>query len=410
MKSASLRKRLDALPPLGLKDRFEQATTCKLCGHLCTPFDVVDFNKFCSATNFYAFGMSGIPVAYHRCPWCRLLFTRFFDDWSHEDFSRYVYNDDYIRVDGAYAAERPNKDAGVVASLLEGLPKDLRILDYGSGSGTFARALQGKGYTRVTSYDPFAQPEPPEGDFDLVTLFEVIEHVPDTEAVLRDVRRLLRPGAAILFSSGFQPRDITTLRGNWWYVAPRNAHCSIFSVEAMALLAERLGLALRGEAGLCALQSWPPSDITTHVTRGMPAPIFVRHLSPPPPEEGDGSASTPRRWYRVEETPAGAFRWTASPTMVWPLAALPQAPARLRLLLPTLNERSPGYAKTCSLNVAGRQLATTVTDGALQADCPVGAAPSEVLLDGPEFPPKPADDKSRTIGLAVMMPLRGKTR
>ena len=403
MKSAALRKRLAALPALLPQARFDQAVPCKLCGHVCPPFDVVDFNKFCSGGNFYGFGMSGIPVTYHRCPWCRFVFTRFFDDWSPEDFRRFIYNDDYIRVDGAYAAERPRKDADTVARLLEGLPKDVRILDYGSGSGLFGRALAERGYDNVTSYDPFAQPAPPAGDFDLVTLFEVIEHVPDSAAVLADVRRLMRPGAAILFSSGFQPPEITTLRGNWWYVAPRNGHCSIFSTDAMAMLAERLGLALRGEAGLCALQSWPPSDVTRHVTRAMAPPLFMRHLAPPGAAEGDGSAVKPRQWFRVEDSPAGARRWTASARMSWRFAAVPQTPARLRVLLPVVHECAPGYAKSCSLSLGGRQLATTHLDGTMQAECPAGAAPLEVVLDGPAFP-EPRGQDRRSIGLAVMMP------
>ena len=404
MKSPAKRKRLAELPPLLPLNRFGQATPCKLCGHVCPPFDVVDFNKFCSSTNAYAFGLSGITVTYYRCPWCRLLFTRFFDDWSHSDFQRFIYNEDYIRVDGAYATDRPAKDSAAVAALLDGLAKDMRILDYGSGNGTFARGLQARGYTDVTSYDPFSQPEPPDGQFDLITLFEVIEHVPDSEAVLRAVGKLLRPGAAILFSSGFQPKDIATIRCNWWYVGPRNGHCSIFATETMAMLAESLGLALRGETGLCALQSWPPSEITSHVTRQMPAPLFVRHLTPPGPETGDGSAVKPRAWYRVEETPAGAFRWTASPEMAWTLPPPPQAPARLRLLLPTLNECRPGYARACTLHVAGRSFDTTLVDGALQADVQAGYAPQTVTLRGPAFPEPPAGEKRRTIGLAVLMP------
>ncbi len=402
MISADLRERLSALPALRPQGAFDQATPCKLCSHICPPFDVVDFNKFCSGTNFYGFGTAGIPVTYYRCPWCRFLFTRFFDDWSPEDFRRFVYNDDYVRVDGAYVSARPKKDAEAVAALLDGLPKNLRILDYGSGSGIFGRELGARGYSDVTSYDPFAQPEPPSGDFDLVTLFEVIEHVPDSQAVLRDVQRMLRPGAAILFSSGFQPPHITTLRGNWWYVGPRNGHCSIFSIDAMAMVVERLGLSLRGESGLCALQSWPPSDITAHVTRAMPDALFVRHLTATAADEGDAHAREPRRFYGLESSAAGAFRWTASPRVSWDFDPLPQAPARLHALLPFVNESAAGYAKACSLRVAGAMPGTSIVEGSLQVECPVAAAPFQVVLEGPAFPaPRGAD--TRTIGLAVMV-------
>ena len=403
MNSPDQSSRLADLPPLRPQHRFGQATPCKLCAHICPPYDVVDFNKFCSADNPYSFGLSGIPVTYYRCPWCRLLFTRFFDDWSHADFQRFIYNDDYIRVDGAYAVHRPAKDAVHVAALLDGLPKNLRILDYGSGTGTFARGLQDKGYTDVISYDPFSQPEPPSGQFDLITLFEVIEHVPDSAAVLHDVASLLRPGAAILLSTGFQPKDIGTLRCNWWYVGPRNGHCSIFAAETMAILAEREGLALRGEGGLCALQSWPPSDATRHVTRNMGAPLFVRHLAPPGPDAGDGSASVPRAWYGIERAPAGAFRWTAKPDIGWTLPAPPQTPARIRLLLPTISECQPDYTRSCTLHAGGLACATLLMDTTLQADCQAGNAPFDVVLQGPAFPQRAPGDKRRATGLGVLM-------
>jgi 2-polyprenyl-6-hydroxyphenyl methylase/3-demethylubiquinone-9 3-methyltransferase len=404
MKSPTLRRKLAALSGLAPKHRFDQATSCKLCGHAAPPFDVVDFWKFCSQNNFYGFGLSGIPVAYHRCPWCRFLFTRFFDDWSQQDFQRFIYNDDYVRVDGAYAGVRPAKDAESVARLLEGLPTDIRILDYGSGSGLFEAALRKRGYTDVTSYDPFVSAAPPEGTFDLITLFEVIEHVPDPEAALRSVITWAGPGAAILFSSGFQPREITTLRGNWWYVGPRNGHCSVFAAETMAILAERLGWSLRGQAGLCALQSWPPSTVTRHVTRAMPPPLFVRHLAAPGEEAGDGTATVPRAWYRVETGLAGSFRWTARPHTEWELDAIPQTPALVRLMLPYLIETAPGYAESCTLYLEGEALKTSIIEGVLVGEATVRIEhPLAASLRGPDFPPKP-DPKQRKIGLAI--PLR----
>ena len=45
-----------------------------------------------------------------------------------------------------------------------------------------------------------------------------------TGACLADMASFLAPGGAIVFSQPLQPADIETIRGAWWYVAPRNGH------------------------------------------------------------------------------------------------------------------------------------------------------------------------------------------
>jgi len=393
-----LKRSLTALPPLAPSNRIAQSLPCKLCTQPAPPFDVVDFWKFCAPNGGYNFGLSGIPVTYHRCTRCSFIFTPFFDDWTHQDFARFVYNDDYIKVDGAYDGVRPAKDAEAVSRLLDGLPKDVRILDYGSGSGLFGTALQKSDYTEVTSYDPFSNPVAPDGQFDLITLFEVIEHAPQPQDVLRDVARFAKPGAAILFSSGFQPANIATVKASWWYISPRNGHCSIFSTDSMALLAEPLGFGLRGETGLCALASWPPSSISAHVTRALPVPLFVRHLHAPTAVSAD-----PGRipgWFAVEKSPTGPFRWSAEPSLAWDLPAPPSLPCRLRLVLPFMMESQAGYAAQCALSVNGTQIPTTQQERTLVAELRLDRAPAlRVTLSGPPLaPPTPG---KRSLGLAV---------
>ena len=55
----------------------------------------------------------------------------------------------------------------------------------------FADVLCGSGYEL-----PFAA-----GSFDLVCLFDTLEHIPDDELALREVRRVLKPGAAVFVSA-----------------------------------------------------------------------------------------------------------------------------------------------------------------------------------------------------------------
>src|SRR5689334_4039538 len=93
---------------------LSQGQPCKICGGFSPPFDSLDFLKFCSPTNPFAFGFAGIPVEYRRCRDCGFIFTDFFDDWSPEEFATYVYNSDYPRIDSEYAEIRPANIAEIM--------------------------------------------------------------------------------------------------------------------------------------------------------------------------------------------------------------------------------------------------------------------------------------------------------
>jgi 2-polyprenyl-6-hydroxyphenyl methylase/3-demethylubiquinone-9 3-methyltransferase len=116
------------------------------------------------------------------------------------------------------------------------------VLDYGGGSGLLAAKLRDQGFDAAT-YDPFSDHNQlPDGKFDLITCFEVMEHVPFPKETVAAICGLLKEGGAILFSTLVQPAEFAQIGLNWWYAGPRNGHVSLYSSAALGLLFQEHGL------------------------------------------------------------------------------------------------------------------------------------------------------------------------
>src|SRR5262245_45143649 len=93
------------------------------------------------------------------------------------------------------------------------VPKEVRILDYGCGSGRYVYDLLDAGYSHTTGYDvvdylalrdaadrtrfyiePDSHVPVPDATFDFVFSNQVLEHVLDQPTVFREIVRILKPG------------------------------------------------------------------------------------------------------------------------------------------------------------------------------------------------------------------------
>lgn len=176
-----------------------------------------------------------------------------------------------------HAVRTAQPQAGDDASVQDGLPKlyydvvqqatPLRqgtLLDIGCGSGDFLVAMHKLGW-QVRGYEPDPQAAQqanlrlptqasatvvtqadlehafPDNCFDLITLWHVIEHVPNPVQTLATVRRMLKPGGTCIVQT---PR-LDSLEGRTFgpyfcgLDAPR--HLCIFTHKTLALAFEKAG-------------------------------------------------------------------------------------------------------------------------------------------------------------------------
>ncbi len=416
-----IRAALAAMTPLDRGRVHAGTTPCKVCGGRTLGFDLVDANKCCSATNGFEFGLSGVGVLYLRCEVCDFVFTADFDDWTEADFATHIYNHDYDTVDPDYRQARAARLVTRFIRLLDG-HRQMRVLDYGSGAGVFVGGMRAAGFANVAGYDPFSNPARPAGMFDVITCVEVLEHSPDPVRTLRDIAALLAPAGVVQLQTGIQPPHIQSLRGRWWYIAPRNGHISIFSQHAMMRAARRAGLHLRlGTTG----------ELLLHHAGASPDPALLRALgngaahdyafvtltapgqdAPPQdtPSQHAPAPDAPRcvtadAWQGIERFRDGsAFRWTRADTIAWELAAA--APVRLDIVLDVRMAVTSDFVDGVRLAVNGGQVPLGHQAGRLAASTVVhgGTGPVRLTLRTPA-PVSPAalgrNTDTRTLGLAV---------
>lgn len=133
----------------------------------------------------------------------------------------------------AHLKEHPELVEADLKLIARHLPRGSRLLDIGAGRGSFVAAARRAGYQalgldlqaeapvvwRAAAIEgvlgdgakaPFAS-----GSFDLVRLKEVIEHVQDPLALVRESKRLLKPGGIVI---AHVPTPFSQLYpvGNFW--------------------------------------------------------------------------------------------------------------------------------------------------------------------------------------------------
>lgn len=217
---------------------------CPVCGAHCGLLGVVDFNKSCEEQRGLVLPRANIPVRYVVCSGCGFCFAPDICAWPPEEFERKIYNDSYAQIDPDYVDARPRNNVSVMKAIFRSPGQSVRHLDYGGGNGMLSRLLREAGWNSV-SYDPLSDRNTDPaglGRFDLISAFEVFEHVPDVQGLMRDLRALLVEDGMVVFSTMTSDGEIHPQRPlTWWYASPRNGHISLFSSASLDILGQQSG-------------------------------------------------------------------------------------------------------------------------------------------------------------------------
>ena len=219
---------------------------CPVCGAATALLDVVDLNKSCEEERGKYLPIAGVPIYYSLCDDCGFCFAPEMHRWSIEDYSARIYNDDYKLVDPDYLGARPHTYAQMLTSMFANQVLEIRHLDYGGGNGDLSSELFATGWNS-TSYDPFVDGPIRDdlGKFNLITSFEVFEHVPDVNHLIKTLSSLVEEDGIVIFSTFVSDGKIArNQRLGWWYASPHNGHVSIFSSRSLGILGKREGFAL----------------------------------------------------------------------------------------------------------------------------------------------------------------------
>jgi 2-polyprenyl-3-methyl-5-hydroxy-6-metoxy-1,4-benzoquinol methylase len=203
------------------------------------------------------------PAVYYGCPVCETLFQHPMPtidqmrEYVEAEYSRGVYNS-YVAASNLKALTFETRARRIAARANGG-----RLLDVGASAGFFVEQALEAGFDAygvelsteaVASASPRVSDRLRVGDvnalalegtapFDVITAFDVIEHVFDPVAFLTDLRRVARPNALIVISTpdaGHVLRFV--LRARWPMFQPMQ-HTVLFSRRGLRLALSSAGYA-----------------------------------------------------------------------------------------------------------------------------------------------------------------------
>ncbi|MFT5287194.1 MAG: 2-polyprenyl-3-methyl-5-hydroxy-6-metoxy-1,4-benzoquinol methylase [Planctomycetota bacterium] len=191
---------------------------------------------------------------------------------TNSDLIEHVYNEGYWSSDAAktrgYTDYRSDAELYLrtyrkrLAIVKRHFKKPGRVLDVGCAAGYFLKVMQDEGWD-VTGLEPSGPIRKQAGDrigmsnviagllgevdlepgsYDLITLWDVLEHIPDPVAALALARELLAPGGKLLIETQNVDSRAAAVLGPKWQHYKHTEHIYHFNPDTLGDILKRAGL------------------------------------------------------------------------------------------------------------------------------------------------------------------------
>jgi len=203
---------------------------CKICGSISHDFaDGKIVNKY--------------TIKYYQCDHCGFTQTEE-PYWLDESYAQ-VINDSDVGI-----IRRNIVNSAICKAVISAFfNPEARFVDYGGGYGMFVRIMRDYGFDfyRVDKYcqnifaKGFDLKEPVGEPLELLTAFEVFEHLPNP---CDNLDELLKISFNILFTTELVPASNPKPEEWWYYGLEHGQHISFYTLKSLKYLADSKGLNL----------------------------------------------------------------------------------------------------------------------------------------------------------------------
>lgn len=241
--------------------RFEDLP-CNLCG--ANDYDVVYHatppeKRHVTSDNYSAASYHILEDQVVKCKKCGFMYI------NPRPKSEMIVEGYSAAVDEAYVSQSEGRIATFKGSLkkIEKIyPQKGRILDVGCAAGFFLKAAKDEGWDTY-GVEPsrwladwgnknfglniragtLEGAKFPDKYFDVVTLWDVLEHVPDAAGTLKEINRILKPGGIVVVNYPNMGSNLAKVFGRkWWFLL--SVHLYYFTPKTIKAMLEKEGFEL----------------------------------------------------------------------------------------------------------------------------------------------------------------------
>ena len=187
----------------------------------------------------------------------KIVLLKYHSNYYQCENCGFVQTDEPIWLQEAYGSAITSLDIGIlnrneflkkeVSTIIDCcFPEAEIFLDFAGGYGLFVRSMRDKGFNfyRADRYCEnifsvnFDIEDISQKTFDLVTAFEVFEHL---ENPLEEIENILKFSDHLIFSTDLVPENTAAIE-NWIYIAEETGqHIAFYTEKSLTIIAEKFG-------------------------------------------------------------------------------------------------------------------------------------------------------------------------